>query len=222
MRRKDRSAYLVCLEEPRSAISEAFRTMRTNIQFTSNKQEIRSLLVTSANPDEGKTMIISNLAISMAQANQRVLLIDADLRKSSLHYRFPINNRLGLTDILTRPIDLTEVVQTVPAIPGLHIVAAGITPPNPAELLCSKQMSDFLDEAVRQYDILLLDTPPLLPVTDAQVLARYVDGVLLVVNSGKVLREQVKKAKLLLDHVGGNVIGAILNNKKLDAADYYY
>ncbi len=211
---------LICLNEPRSSIAEAYRTLRSNIQFAGYNKNMQTLLVTSADPGEGKTTTITNLAIVMAQGNQKVLLIDADMRKPSVHLNLPVTNDLGLSNLLIKQVCLEEVIQHVPTA-GIDVITSGSIPPNPAELLNSKQMSEILWHATQNYDCVLIDSPPLLPVTDAQVLSRFVDGVLLVINSGKVLGDHVKKAKGLLEKAGATIIGTILNNKKM-AKDHYY
>lgn len=220
MRRQKRK-HMVCLEEPKSPIAEAYRTLRSNIQFAGFNKDQRVLLVTSADPGEGKTTTIVNLGIVMSQANQKVLLIDADMRKPSLHKRFLlINEEIGLSNLLIKQVEIGEVIQRDEE-SGLDVIPAGSIPPNPAELLHSQQMSKILEHVKQEYDYVLLDSPPLLPVTDAQVISRYVDGVLLVISSGSVQRAHVKKAVSLLEMAGANVIGSILNNKKM-AVNHYY
>ena len=148
-------------------------------------------------------------------------MIDGDLRKPSIHRSFQISNRVGLTNLLIRQAQLDYVIQKMPGI-ELYLLTSGPVPPNPAELLGSQRMKELLEELKAQYDMVLIDTPPLLAVTDAQLLASYVDGVLLVLGSGKVLRDHEKKAKALLDHVGANVVGAVLNKKQMNSESYYY
>jgi len=213
--------HLISYENPKSPIAEAYRTLRTNIHFAGVQKEIHTLMVTSSGPGEGKSTTIANLGIVTAQAGKRVLLIDADLRKPTVHRTFGLSNRAGLTNILigeAKPADLVhEVMQ-----PGLEIMTSGPIPPNPAELLSSQRMHDLLEQLKDVYDMVLVDAPPILAVTDSQLLSTYADGVLLVLGSGKVLRDHAKKAKALLDHVGANVIGTVLNNKKVDSESYYY
>jgi protein-tyrosine kinase len=217
-----RGGQLVCLHDPRSPVAEAFRTLRTNIQFAGVNRELRSLLITSAEPKVGKTTTLCNLGIVMAQAEQRVLLIDGDLRRPMLHVRLSFSNRYGLSNLLIKQVELEDVVQEIPDVPGLHVITSGPIPPNPSELLGSAGMAALLQNVRAQYDAVLIDSPPLLPVTDAQVLSRLVDGSLLVVNSGKTLREQLTRAKGLLTHVDGHLIGAVLNNTKENMGGYYY
>lgn len=218
---KPEPAKLICLYDPQSPIAEAYRTLRTNIQYAGVNKEIKSLMVTSAGPEEGKTTTIANLAVAVAQTDKKVLLIDGDLRKPNIHRSFQVSNRVGLTNLLIRQAQLDYVIQKMPGI-ELYLLTSGPVPPNPAELLGSQRMKELLEELKAQYDMVLIDTPPLLAVTDAQLLASYVDGVLLVLGSGKVLRDHAKKAKALLDHVGANVVGAVLNKKQMDSESYYY
>ncbi|MET3287782.1 polysaccharide biosynthesis tyrosine autokinase [Brevibacillus fluminis] len=220
MRSKNSRNHLICFNDPKSPIAEAYRTLRTNIQFTSFNKELRSIVVTSADPGEGKTTTIINLGIVMAQSDQKVLLVDADLRRPSIHYKLPLNNEIGLSNLLINQVEWEEAIQT-PADVGFDVITSGPIPPNPVELINSKQMKELLVRLKTRYNMILIDTPPLLPVTDAQVLSSYVDGVLLVISSGKALGDRVKKAKGLLDHVGGKVIGTILNKKKVSDMSYY-
>lgn len=220
MRSKEKPAKLICLYDPKSPIAEAYRTLRTNIQFASVNKEIKTLMVTSAGPGEGKTTTITNLAVAIAQAGKKVLLIDGDLRKPAVHKAFGLSNRTGLTNILSNQATVESAVQKLSEI-ELDIITAGPIPPNPAEFLGSRPMQQLLILVKDQYDMILIDTPPILPVTDGQVLSSYMDGVLLVLNAGKVARDHVIKAKALLDHVGANIIGTVLNNKKIDKDSYY-
>ncbi len=181
-------------------------------------------MITSALPGEGKSTTIANLAIVMIQAGKKVLLIDADLRKPTIHHIFRVQNTYGLTNILIKQLDVQEVIQEIEDV-GLHVIPAGPIPPNPAELLGSQEMEELLAICLEQYDLILIDTPPILSVSDGQNIARYTEGVLLVVRSKEVLRDHLKKAKLLLDHVGANIIGTILNDVKMKAKHkekYYY
>jgi protein-tyrosine kinase len=221
MNTKDVRTRLLSFFEPKSPIAEAYRTLRTNIQFAGVSRNLHSLMVTSSGPGEGKSTTISNLAIVTAQAGKKVLLIDADLRKPTVHRTFSLSNRLGLTSLLIGQGERDEVVHHLEEY-GIDVITSGPIPPNPAELLGSRSMKELLEVLKEQYDMVFIDSPPILAVTDAQLLATYVDGVLLVLSSGKVQREHAKKSKALLDHVGANVIGTVLNNKKINSESYYY
>lgn len=212
---------LITNKDPKSPISEQYRTIRTNIQFSSVDQEIRSIVVTSSGPGEGKSTTIANLAVVFAQQGKKVLLVDTDLRKPTVHYTFNLTNTFGLTNILTRQSTLYDVVsESIEK--NLYVLPSGPIPPNPAELLGSKAMDQFMEEVSELYDIILFDSPPILAVTDAQVLARKCDGVILVVSSGNTDQEQVVKAKELLVSAKSHILGVVLNNKKVQNSNYYY
>ena len=204
-----------------SQISESFRTLRTNTQFTTASEALRVIAVTSCQAGEGKTTTVSNLAVAYAQEGKRTLLIDADLRKPSLHRVFSHSNRLGLSNLLARQTELAQVV-TDTHIEHLSLIPAGPVPPNPAELLGSKGMDELLTAVRGEYEVILIDTPPVLAVTDAQVVAAKSDGVLLVIRAGMVKKNMALKAKSRLEHVHARMLGVVLNGKKKSNADYSY
>jgi len=211
---------LITQQDPRSHISEQYRTIRTNIQFASVDKELTTIVVTSSGPAEGKSTTVANLAVVFAQQGKQVLLIDSDLRKPTVHYTFNVSNTKGLTNVLTKQSALGEVVQ--PSMQeNLSLLTSGPIPPNPAELLSSKAMEELIKEASATYDMVLFDSPPLLAVTDGQILASKCDGTLLIVSSGKTEIEQAIKAKDLLNSVNSHLLGVILNNKKLKNPHYY-
>ncbi|WP_281885446.1 CpsD/CapB family tyrosine-protein kinase [Paenibacillus sp. YYML68] len=213
---------IITHENPKSPISEAYRTLRTNIQFSAIDEDLRILMVTSAGPGEGKSTTLTNLAVAYAQTDLKVVLIDADLRKPTMHHTFTQTNRWGLTSVLAGQAQLDEVIRET-YIPNLSIITAGPIPPNPSEMLSSKRMTALLDELKSRYDIVLIDTPPALAVTDAQIVATKCDGVILVVDSGKVKRDMAIKAKANLDHVKARILGVVLNNMdRKNAESYYY
>lgn len=228
MARKDRKQLfqlqnrsLISMTTPKSPIAEQFRTIRTNIQFSSVDEELQTIIVTSSGPGEGKSTTTANLAVVFAQQGKRVLLIDADLRKPTVHYTFRTENHIGLSNVLTKQSTLEEAV-TVTAQEKLWVLPSGPIPPNPSELLGSRGMKTFLEEAKEGYDVIILDTPPVLAVTDAQVLANLADGVVLVVSSGKTETDAAKKAKELLESAKAKILGVVLNNKKVQDSQYYY
>ncbi|PRO65829.1 CpsD/CapB family tyrosine-protein kinase [Alkalicoccus urumqiensis] len=212
---------LIAHFSPKSPISEQYRTIRTNIQFASMDHEVRLLAVTSTAPGEGKSTTAANLATVFAQQDARVLLIDADLRKPTGHYTFQVDNTTGLTNVLTNQAKLEEVTSST-VVPALDILTCGPIPPNPAELLSSKRMDWLLTEARQQYDIIIIDTPPVLAVTDAQVIGNQADGVVLVTSSGTTKQEDAQKAKELLENASANVLGVVLNRKERTQGSYYY
>ncbi|TVY10390.1 CpsD/CapB family tyrosine-protein kinase [Paenibacillus cremeus] len=213
---------IITHENPKSPISEAYRTLRTNIEFSAIDEEIKVIMVTSAGPGEGKSTTITNLAVAYAQADKRVVLIDADLRKPTMHHTFQMSNRWGLTNVLSGQATLQEVVRETEIV-HLDVITSGPIPPNPSEMLASKRMTAFLDELRGKYDVILIDTPPALAVTDAQLVATKCDGVVLVIDSGKVKRDMAIKAKANLDYVKAKILGVVLNNMdRKNAESYYY
>lgn len=179
-------------------------------------------MVTSAGPGEGKSTTIANLAVTYAQMDRKVVLIDADMRKPTVHHTFHLSNRWGLSSVIAQQCGCEEVLQKTD-IPNLDIISSGVIPPNPAEMLASKRMSVILDQLREQYEVILIDTPPVLAVTDAQLMAAKSDGVILVMESGKVKREIAMKAKASLEQVKARILGAVLNNvKHKQGTDYYY
>lgn len=214
---------LITENNPKSPISEAYRMLRTNIEFSTIDHKLQVIMVTSSKPCEGKSTTSSNMAIAFAQANKRVLLIDADMRKPSQHHIFGKSNRRGLTTALFKQEELSDVIQPSNT-ENLFIMSAGPTPPNPSELLSSKPMAALLDTIRGMYDVIIIDTPPILSVTDAQIVATQSDGVVLVIDSGKVKKTVVLKAKASLMNVNAKLIGVVLNNvnrKHLDSYAYY-
>ena len=217
------NADLIVHQAPLSGPAEAARSIRTNLRFMAPDEPFRVLLITSASPSEGKTTVASNLAIAMAQAGQKTLLLDADLRKPRVHRIFGKSNDAGLTvALLDRSILTDELVAT--DVPNLSVLPAGPIPPNPAELLQSEKFGELLDELKERYDRIVIDSPPVGPVTDAAVLTTQVDGTVLVVRAFKTPREVVADAKRTLQTVGGRVVGAVLNAVNLERSEYkgYY
>jgi len=212
---------LITNNNPRSPISEAFRTLRTNLQFASLDNELNTIMVTSATPQEGKSTISANLAVVMAQAGKKTLFIDTDLRKPTVHYTFGVQNREGLTNLLLSNSRIETLVQPSD-IPNLDILTSGPIPPNPAELLGSTAMGRIIEESASTYDMVIFDTPPLLAVADAQILASQLDGVLLVISSGKTKQDLAIKAKDLLEKVNAKILGTVLNNRKISDKNFYY
>ena len=182
---------------------------------------MRTIMVTSAGPAEGKSTTVSNLAVVMAQQGKHVLLIDADMRKPTAHYTFRQTNTRGLTNVLTRQIALQDAIAKT-EVDRLDILTSGPVPPNPSEQLASRMMEQLIQEANQEYDVVLFDCPPLLAVTDAQILANRCHGVVLVVNSGKTETEAAIKAKEMLVNAKAKLLGVVLNGKKMKQGQYYY
>ncbi|MBT2708667.1 CpsD/CapB family tyrosine-protein kinase [Pseudomonas sp. ISL-84] len=221
MLRNSNKRSLITITEPKAPVSEQFRTVRTNIQFSSVDKEMKSLLVTSSGPGEGKSTTVSNLAVVFAGQDKKVLLVDADLRKPTVHYTFDLNNITGLTNVLTKRTSLDSAYSET-KVPNLYVMSSGPIPPNPAELLGSKSMLEFLEEAYKEFDLVLFDTPPVLAVADAQILANQCEGSMLVVRSGDTEIEQAAKAKDLLLSTKSKFLGVVLNSKKMEESQYYY
>ena len=201
---------LITLEHSKSPISESYRSIRTNLEFASLDSVTRKILITSAGPHEGKSFMVANLAVSIAQSGKTVLVLDADLREPSQHKLFGLDNGQGLSDALVQEGNYRDYIKET-TVPGLMVLTAGPIPPNPAELVGSKRMKSLIEEASGQFDMVLIDTPPVIEVTDAAILAQKVDGVILVLASGKVNKDDAQTAKEHLDNVGAKILGAVLN-----------
>lgn len=204
-----------------SPISEQYRTIRTNIQFSSIDKQYKTLLVTSAGQGEGKSTTVANLAVVLAQQGKRVLVVDGDLRKPTVHYTFRVSNIQGMTSVLTKQLTFEDAVQKT-NIDHLYVLPSGPIPPNPSELLNSKAMEALVEEANSKYDYVLFDSPPVLAVTDAQILSNRCDGVVLVASSGRTEKEEALKAKELLENANAKILGVVLNGKETNDSSYYY
>jgi capsular exopolysaccharide synthesis family protein len=214
--------HVVPLVDPRSPLAEQYRTLRTNVLALAPEQPLKVLVVTSAVPAEGKSLTALNLACVLAEdARRRVVVIDADLRKPTLHKLVGIDNQRGLADYLVGGTMLEMVVQRT-RMPNLWMLPAGRIPPNPAELLSGKRMDDLLARLRREYDHVVIDTPPVVSTTDAAVLGPRVDGMLLVVRMERTPREVARHAVELLRKARANVVGTVLTCLENDVKDYYY
>ncbi|MBC2397109.1 CpsD/CapB family tyrosine-protein kinase [Clostridium tetanomorphum] len=211
---------LISVKDPKSPISEAYRTLRTNIQFSSFDKKIQTIVITSSGPGEGKSTTSSNLAVVMAQGGSKTIIIDCDQRKPRLHKLFSLSNESGLSDLLAGNTEFSQAVHKT-EIENLDILPAGTRPPNPSELLSSKKMGSFIEELRGEYDCIILDTPPVIAVTDAQLLASKADGCVLVLSAGEVEREAAMKAKELLEKVQAKIIGVVLNKLEVSEKGYY-
>ncbi|WP_077307299.1 CpsD/CapB family tyrosine-protein kinase [Terribacillus halophilus] len=212
---------LITKFNPKSPISEQYRTIRTNIEFASVDQELSILLVTSSGPSEGKSSTTANLGVVFAQQGKRVLLVDADLRKPTVHYTFKLDNRIGLSTVLVGEKTLEEAVKETD-IPNLDILTCGPIPPNPSELLGSKSMKQMLHLAQETYDVIVFDTPPVLAVTDAQILANICDGSIIVARSEQTEYEAIQKAKELMEPAHAKLLGIVLNDVAQKKSNTYY
>lgn len=213
---------IVVSDNPTSIVSEQFRTIRTNIQFSMVDQNLKTISVTSATPSAGKTTVASNLAGAFAAQDKRVLLVDTDMRKPTVHQVFQAQNHPGLTNLLTnRSLTLEDVVRDS-YVEGLDFITCGIIPPNPSELINSNRMGELIQEMESSYDLVIFDNPPLLAVTDAQIMATKVDGTIVVVPQGEVKKDELDQTAELLEKVNANVLGSVLNKVDADSDTYYY
>jgi capsular exopolysaccharide synthesis family protein len=211
---------LIAHSHPMLPITEQYRLVRTNILFSSVDKEIKSIMVTSPEPSDGKSTTAANLAIVFARQGKKVLLVDADLRKSSVHYTFNVSNIDGLTSALTKKISLYEAISNC-FVPNLYILTSGPIPPNPSELLNSEAMEIIMNELNEMFDYIVYDTPPVLSVTDPQILANKCDGVVMVVASGKTGKDKAVKVKVLLEKAKSNLLGVVVNGVTTKKSEYY-
>ncbi|MEW5987144.1 MAG: CpsD/CapB family tyrosine-protein kinase [Chloroflexota bacterium] len=207
---------LITLTDPRSPVSEAYRTLRTNLSFYSLDKPLQTLVVTSPAPGEGKSTTIANLAVAMAQGGRRTILVDCDLRRPSLHTLFNLGNDFGFTTLLLDEKGAPPLQKT--PVDNLWLLTSGPKPPNPADLLGSRQVDRLIATLKEQADMILFDVPPVIAVTDAAVLGAKVDGVLLVVNAGKTRRDHAQRAKELLEKAKVRIVGVALTNAPRDSA----
>lgn len=214
---------ITTFNDPKSPISEVYRTIRTNIQFSKIDNDMKTILITSSKQDEGKTTVASNLAVSFATLEEKkVLIIDADLRNPSIHKMFNKTNSFGLTDVLTNKKELKKYIQNT-ELENLQILTTGAIPHNPGEMLESKKIIELIDDLKQDYDYIFIDTSPIGIIMDAGVLANYADGTILVIGYNEVEKERVKLSKERLEKVKANVIGAVFNKyvEKRDSYGYY-
>lgn len=230
MARKDRKEQktnpvsLITLVDPSSPVSEQYRTIRTNIQFASSvDRKLQTLVVTSSGPSEGKSTTSANLAVVFAKSGQRVLLVDADMRKPTVFKTFQLTNEVGLSTVLSTDTRVDKAAQQT-SIENLSVLTSGPKPPNPSELLGSMRMDQVINEARNLYDIVIFDMPPIVAVTDAQIMASKVDGTLLVIRENVTKKESITKAKELLHLVNARVLGVVYNGaeQSKDQGYYYY
>ncbi|MBX7233268.1 MAG: CpsD/CapB family tyrosine-protein kinase [Caldilineales bacterium] len=209
---------LITLTDARSTQAEAYRSLRTNLEFSSLDHPLHTLLVTSAAPDEGKSTTLANLGVINAQAGKRVILVDCDLRRPALHKLFGVDNSLGVTSAILGGEARLPLQPT--GIANLQLLTSGPMPPNPADVLASARMDALLRQLTAEADLVLLDAPPVIAVTDAVLLATKADGVLLVIHAGQTKREHAERARDLLAKVNARLVGAVLNNAAVDASAY--
>ena len=207
-------------KEPKSIAAESYRTLRTNIQYSSFDKEYKVIVITSSEPGEGKSTTAGNLALCMAQGDKKVILVDCDLRRPSLHKKFKVSNLAGLSDVMIGKSDLSTVLHRYNK--NLVLLTSGKIPPNPSEMLSSKAMENLLEKLRENFDYVILDTPPVQAVTDSQILSTKADGTILVVRAERTKKESVHNAINLLKKVNANIIGTVLNGTDLSRNKYQY
>jgi len=211
---------IIRIEKAPFAVVEAYKTLRANIQFTNIGKQVKKIVFTSANPMEGKTSVSVNLAITLAQAGHKVLIIDSDLRKPRVNKLLDVPSSPGLTNVLVKISDLKSAIKHVDDC-GIDVLASGPIPPNPSEMLGSKDMQQLLEAAEQEYDYIILDTPPSLIISDAAVLSKYADGVVIVVSHRRTTFDMLEKLKDNLEKAGANILGCVLNDVKLEKGGGY-
>lgn len=209
------------IDDPKSVIAEAYRVLRTNLQFSAVDKPLKTILVTSSVPQEGKSLVIANLAISIASTGKKTLLVDADLRRPKQHKNFLLENHIGLSNLLAENLPLDKVLHTT-KVDTLHVITSGPVPPNPAEMLGSDRMYKFIEEVSSIYDTILFDTPPVNSVADASILSPRMDGIILVIEAGSTEREASIIAKQQLEKVNARILGVVLNKVQQKGGSYYY
>lgn len=224
---------LIVQRTPKSPIAEVFRTLRTNIQFMNSKKSLKTLLVTSTMPGEGKSWVTANLAITFAQAGKKVVIIDADMRKGRQHVMFGIENKMGLSNFLSgldelgrnENLDILKYVKAT-EVQNLYLIPAGNVPPNPSELLASETTINMIEKLKEIFDFVIFDGTPSLLVTDALILSRLVDSTVIVTEHNTTKKENLAKVKKDIENVGGKIAGVILNKVPINAkkymSTYYY
>lgn len=210
---------IMSLVNPKSLEAEAYRTLRTNLQFSTVAGELKSMVVTSTNASEGKSTTMCNLAVSFAQTGKKVLLLEGDLRRPRLHTYLGLSNLHGISNVLAQNVPFQEVIQSTAL--DIHVLTCGPIPPNPAELLNSNRFKELLEELKQHFDLILIDAPPVGVVTDAAILSTLVDGTLMVVASHQTDRDRAIRAMKLLQNVGAKVLGTVLTMVPADGKGYY-
>jgi capsular exopolysaccharide synthesis family protein len=220
-KKENREFQLITHENPKSAIAEAYRTLRTNLGFAELDQPCRSILITSSSPMDGKSTIAANLAVVMAQAGKKTLLVDCDLRKPVQHRMFGIHNHKGLTNCLLQHLDVEDIAHR-DIVENLTLLTSGPIPPNPAEILSSARTRSLWQDLLKKYEYVFIDAPPVLAVTDAAILSTQVDGVVLVVSSANTRIDLAKNAQEQFIKANARIIGVVLNKIKVEKHDYNY
>ena len=212
---------IISIKNPKSPIAEAYRGIRTSIEFSNLDKDLQVINVTSSMQNEGKSTVLANLAVSFANLDKKVLIMEGDLRNPSVHRMFNISNIKGLTDILLQNKVFADCVHCTD-VKNLHVLTCGAIPPNPSEMLSSKKIRDFIESLREYYDYIFIDAPPIGIVTDAGIISTYTDGCIFVVGAGDADIEMAKVSKERLEKVGANILGVVLNKFESSGASGYY
>ena len=212
---------IISIKNPKSPIAEAYRGIRTSIEFSNLDKNLQVITVTSSMQNEGKSTVLANLAVSFANLDKKVLIMEGDLRNPSVHRMFNISNIKGLTDILLQNKVFADCVHCTD-VKNLHVLTCGAIPPNPSEMLSSKKIRDFIESLREYYDYIFIDAPPIGIVTDAGIISTFTDGCIFVVGAGEADIEMAKVSKERLEKVGANILGVVLNKFESSGASGYY
>lgn len=212
---------MITVTDPTSVDTEQFNTIRTNIKFSNVDKDYKTLMVTSSNMSEGKSTVSANIATTFAKQGLHTLLVDSDLRRPTINATFGIDNPQGLSNYLSeRSFDVNSIIYKT-SVKNLYVMPSGPIPPNPSELIGSKRMAELIKKLSEQLDLVIFDAPPVLSVTDAQIVSTNVDGTILVVRANKTEKAAVKEAVRLIKQVGGHIIGTVLNDVEVKGSGYY-
>lgn len=212
---------MIAVTDPTSVDTEQFNTIRTNIKFSNVDKDYKTLMITSSNMSEGKSTVSANIATTFAKQGLHTLLVDSDLRRPTINTTFGIDNPQGLSNYLSeRNFDINSIIYKT-SVKNLYVIPSGPIPPNPSELIGSKRMAELIKKLSEQLDLVIFDAPPVLSVTDAQIVSTNVDGTILVVRANKTEKNAVKEAVRLIKQVGGHIIGTVLNDVEVKGSGYY-
>lgn len=212
---------LITFYNSKSPVSEQIKAVRTSLNFATIDQDAQVILITSPTPSLGKSVVSSNLAVSYAQQDKKVLIIDGDLRKATQHYQFKADPYRGLSSLLIGKLSIADAIQET-FVPNLSVLTSGPMPPNPAELLSTNKLDTLMDEFKKSFDIIIIDTPPVINLTDAVVISRVADGIILVVRANHTQKNEVSRSVEILKTTNKKLFGTILNDAKHEVSDYYY
>ena len=211
---------MITVNKKNSVSAEAYRSIRTNLEYSSIDKKLKTIVVTSSEPGEGKSTVCSNLGYILAEGEKKVLILDSDLRKPSLHRKFRVSNEVGLTDLLVGKVKFSEVIKNIDE--NLDLITSGQKTPNPAEMVASETMGKLINKFKESYDYILIDTPPVLSINDARILATKCDGAIYVIKAGKTKNHIILNGYKELEKVKANLVGSVVNGVKDSNDKYYY